>query len=315
MPGRPRSSGVGEESAPRRRRSPFAYAIVRVVPHVERGEYLNAGLILFCRPRRFLAARVHLDDPRLRALAPDCDPEDVRPHLDVLPRIAAGDRSAGPIARLAQVERFHWLVAPTSTIVQRSEIHTGLTDDPATTLMRLFQELVQTVPAARGEAPGRVGAATATPGGGVPKAPGGGRGPEAGVALRTFAWPDYEAVVDLWRAVGLGLTVSDSREGLQRTLDHDADLFVVADAGGEIVGALLGTFDGRRGWLHHLAVAHAWQRRGVGRLLVAEVEARLRARGCAKVNLHIEPHNAEVAGFYDRLGYGRRDLLFMEKWL
>ena len=78
------------------------------------------------------------------------------------------------------------------------------------------------------------------------------------VTLRTFDWPDYEAVVALWQAVGLRLTVSDSRAALAATLDHAADLFVVADAGGQIIGAVLGTFDGRRGWLRHLAVASAW---------------------------------------------------------
>ena len=90
---------------------------------------------------------------------------------------------------------------------------------------------------------------------------------------------------------------------------------MVAEADGQLVGALLGTFDGRRGWLHHLAVAPAWQGRGIGRRLVAEVEARLRARGCAKVNLHVEPDNAEVTGFYDRIGYAQHEILFMEKWL
>ncbi len=125
-------------------RSPFAYAVLRVVPHVERGEFLNAGVILFCRPRRFLAARVALDERRLRALAPDCDPDAIRPHLDALRRIADGDGTAGPIARLGRAERFHWLVAPVSTVVQPSEVHTGLTDDPAAALERLFAELVAT---------------------------------------------------------------------------------------------------------------------------------------------------------------------------
>jgi ribosomal protein S18 acetylase RimI-like enzyme len=135
------------------------------------------------------------------------------------------------------------------------------------------------------------------------------------VTIRTFDWPDYEAVVALWQAVELRLTVSDSRAALAATLEHAADLFVVAEAEGQIMGAVLGTFDGRRGWLHHLAVAPAWQGNGVGRRLVAEVEARLRTHGCAKINLHVEPDNVEVAGFYDRIGYVRRELVFMEKWL
>lgn len=127
-------------------RSPFAYAIVRVVPHVERGECLNAGIVLFCRPRRFLAARLRLDEARLRALAPDCDPDEVRPHLDAIERIAAGDPSGGPIARLPQAERFHWLVSPSSTVVEPSEVHSGLTADPAATLDHLLATLVEVRP-------------------------------------------------------------------------------------------------------------------------------------------------------------------------
>ena len=123
-------------------RSPFQYAIVRVVPRVERGERLNAGVIVQCRPKRYLAARTALDDARLLALAPDADPDAVRRHLDAIERIAAGDPAAGPIARLAAPERFHWLVSPSSTIIQPSEVHTGLTDDPEAELDSLFAELV-----------------------------------------------------------------------------------------------------------------------------------------------------------------------------
>jgi hypothetical protein len=124
------------------RRSQFQYAIVRVVPRVERGERLNAGVILLSRPKRFLAARTALDADRVRALAPDCDPDAVRPYLEAIERIAAGDPAAGPIARLTQAERFHWLVAPSSTVIQPSEVHTGLTADPAAELDSLFAELV-----------------------------------------------------------------------------------------------------------------------------------------------------------------------------
>jgi len=129
---------------PATRRSPFAYAIVRVVPHVERGEAINAGVIVGCRPRRFLAARVLLDASRLRALAPDCDEDEIRRHLDAIPRVAAGDPAAGPIAALSQPERFHWLVSPSSTVVQPSDVHTGMTADPAATLEHLFRTLVLT---------------------------------------------------------------------------------------------------------------------------------------------------------------------------
>jgi Protein of unknown function (DUF3037) len=129
-------------------RSPFAYVILRVVPRVERGECINAGILLWSRPLRFLGALVHLDTGRLAALAPDCDPDAVRAQLEAIARVAAGERSAGPIARLARPERFHWLASPSSTIVQRSEIHTGITDDPAATLRHLFETLVESsVPA------------------------------------------------------------------------------------------------------------------------------------------------------------------------
>ena len=123
-------------------RDPFEYAIVRLVPRVERGESMNAGIVLLSRRRRFLGARTSLSVARLRALAPDCDPGDVRPHLEAVERIAAGDPSAGPIAGLSAPERFHWLVSPSSTIVQPSPVHTGLTDDPAATLEHLFRTLV-----------------------------------------------------------------------------------------------------------------------------------------------------------------------------
>lgn len=123
-------------------RHQFQYAVVRVVPRVERGESMNAGVILLCRPARFLAARVGLDEARLRALAPDVDAATIRAHLAAVERIAAGDASAGPMARLGIGERFHWLVAPSSTVIQPSEVHTGVCDDPAVELDHLFEQLV-----------------------------------------------------------------------------------------------------------------------------------------------------------------------------
>ena len=122
--------------------NPFQYAILRVVPRVERGECFNAGVVLFCRPRRFLAAKVALDDRKLAALAPDLQPAELRGQLDLLAAIVAGEKGAGPIAGMEQSERFHWLVAPSSTIIQSSPVHTGLCDDPAEMLARLFAELV-----------------------------------------------------------------------------------------------------------------------------------------------------------------------------
>ena len=93
-------------------RNAFQYSIVRVLPRVERGESLNVGVVLLCRPMRFLGARIALDEKRLAAFAPDLDPATIRPHLEAIERIAAGDPLAGPIATLGQAERFHWLVSP-----------------------------------------------------------------------------------------------------------------------------------------------------------------------------------------------------------
>jgi hypothetical protein len=124
------------------RRSVFQYAIVRVVPRVERGECLNVGIVLLCRPRRYLGARIQLDEARLEALAPELDPTSLRGHLEAIERIASGDPTAGPIARLGRAERFHWLVAPASTIIQPSEVHTGLCLDPAAELDHLVATLV-----------------------------------------------------------------------------------------------------------------------------------------------------------------------------
>jgi hypothetical protein len=120
----------------------FQYAVLRVVPRLERGECLNAGVVLFCRRRSFLAARMDLDERALAVLAPGVDPAPLRAHLESLARVAAGDATAGPVAALEQSERFHWLVAPSSTTIQPGPVHTGLCDDPAAALDRLFDRLV-----------------------------------------------------------------------------------------------------------------------------------------------------------------------------
>jgi hypothetical protein len=122
--------------------APFQYATLRVVPRVERGERFNAGVVLFARTRQFLAARVDLDERRLAALGPEVASAVLRPHLEALERVAAGDPRAGAVARLAQSERFGWLVAPSSTMIQPSAVHTGLCQDPEDTLARLFATLV-----------------------------------------------------------------------------------------------------------------------------------------------------------------------------
>ena len=121
----------------------FDYAVVRVVPRVERGEFLNAGVILFSRTARFLEARIELDAARLRALAPSIDAEVVQSYLEAIPSICAGGEEAGPIGLLSQSERFHWLVAPRSTIIQTSPVHSGVHGDLPAALANLFEKLVR----------------------------------------------------------------------------------------------------------------------------------------------------------------------------
>jgi hypothetical protein len=123
--------------------SSFDYAILRIVPRVEREERINAGVILFCLERDFLQARVELDEARLRVLWPETDVELIRQHLEAIPRICAGNPDAGPIARLTQRERFHWLVSPRSTMIQVSPVHSGLCEQPDRTLDELFRRMVQ----------------------------------------------------------------------------------------------------------------------------------------------------------------------------
>jgi hypothetical protein len=123
-------------------RSSFDYAILRVVPLEERGECLNVGVVLICRQRRFLGMRLALDEARLRAFWPPLDLDLMRQQLEGRRRVCEGDRAAGPVARLSQSERFHWLVAPSSTIIQPSPTHSGLCSDPAAALDELLERLV-----------------------------------------------------------------------------------------------------------------------------------------------------------------------------
>ncbi len=133
--------------------------------------------------------------------------------------------------------------------------------------------------------------------------------------MRTYAARDYPAVRDLWRGAGLTIGPSDRPRELERTRRRDPELFLVAEWDGELVGAVLGRFDGRRGWINHLAVRETARHLGIGARLMAEVERRLARKGCAKVNLHVFPENDRVCGFYERIGYGRRQFIFMDKWL
>ncbi len=125
-------------------RCPYDYAIVRVVPRVERQEFINAGVILSCQTKDFLEARIELDEKRLWALAPDVDLQMVRDNLESIPLICLGGPQAGAIGMLSQRERFHWLVAPRSTIIQTSAVHTGRSADPKAALEHLLSTMVRT---------------------------------------------------------------------------------------------------------------------------------------------------------------------------
>jgi Protein of unknown function (DUF3037) len=123
--------------------SSFDYAVLRVVPRVEREEFVNAGVILFCLAKDFLRARVEVNEPRLRAFWPEIDLDLVGQHLAAIPRICAGSPDAGPIARLTLRERFRWLVAPRSTMVQVSPVHAGLCEEPERALDELFRQVIR----------------------------------------------------------------------------------------------------------------------------------------------------------------------------
>jgi hypothetical protein len=120
----------------------YDYAVIRVVPRIEREEFINAGVILSCQKLGFLGARIALDEARLLALAPDVDLELVRRHLAAIPAICAGHAEAGPIGALPPRGRFHWLTARRSSIIQTSPVHTGRCGDPEATLDRLLAKLV-----------------------------------------------------------------------------------------------------------------------------------------------------------------------------
>jgi Protein of unknown function (DUF3037) len=127
-------------------RQSFDYALIRVVPRVERDEFLNAGVIVFCRPLEFLGARIELDPVRLAALAPTLDPEEVQRHLALIPLVCAGGSPAGALGRLSLSERFHWLTQPSSSLIQTGPVHSGLCDDPQDALDHLLQTAVRPPP-------------------------------------------------------------------------------------------------------------------------------------------------------------------------
>ncbi len=125
------------------------------------------------------------------------------------------------------------------------------------------------------------------------------------MTIRPFTMMDYEAVLDLWQNAGPGVTIrpSDRPEEIEKKLARDPDLFLIAEEGEQVVGAIMGAWDGRRGWLHHLAVDQAHRGRGIGTALIAEVEKRLKAKGCLKINLLVHHGNEAARRLYRELGY------------
>ena len=120
----------------------YDFAAIRVVPRVDREEFVNAGVVVFCRTLKYLKAKIEINEARLQALWPDLDLNLVREHLETIPKICAGDPDAGPIAALPIPDRFHWLVAPRSTIIQISPVHSGICETPDPVLGELFGRLV-----------------------------------------------------------------------------------------------------------------------------------------------------------------------------
>lgn len=123
------------------------------------------------------------------------------------------------------------------------------------------------------------------------------------ITIKQFSLGDYERVVDVWQAAGLHVRPGDDKASITRKLERDPELFLTACDGGEIVGTVMGAYDGRRGYIYHVAVLPAYQRRGIARRLILEVEKRLTALGCPKINLSVRPDNTAAISFYESLGF------------
>jgi ribosomal protein S18 acetylase RimI-like enzyme len=133
--------------------------------------------------------------------------------------------------------------------------------------------------------------------------------------IREFKLEDFSAVISLWQDVGLELNRSDGFEGIRRKTLRDPDLFLVIEEGGQILAAIMAGFDGRRAWVYHMAVHPYGQGRGWGTLLLEELEKRVKAKGCEKINLLLEPSYTQVISFFEHQEYRRNSLIFLEKWL
>ena len=128
----------------------------------------------------------------------------------------------------------------------------------------------------------------------------------AAFQIREFHFPeDYDSVLDLWRGIEKGVHVgrSDTSAEIEKKIARDPDLFLVAESDGDMIGSVLGGFDGRRGLIYHLAVAASFRGKGIGSQLMDEVESRLRAKGCLKCYLLVTLDNSEVGQYYQRLGW------------
>ncbi len=120
----------------------FEYAVIRIMPRVERGEFINVGVILYCVSVKYIKLKYEVRSEKIKTLCSDCDIVEIQSFLDIFQRICEGDKTAGPIADLPPAERFRWLTATRSTVVQTSQVHPGLCNDPEEMLNDLFKKLV-----------------------------------------------------------------------------------------------------------------------------------------------------------------------------
>lgn len=133
--------------------------------------------------------------------------------------------------------------------------------------------------------------------------------------FREFTLNDFDSVTDIWKRAGLILSRSDTYEGMKEKLKRDPELFFVLEDSTRIIGVVMGSYDGRRGWINHLAIEPEYQGRNIGQKIMAEFELRFKQVGCEKINLLIELDNKKVQGFYEKQGFKTDQLIFMEKWI
>ncbi|WP_342534574.1 GNAT family acetyltransferase [Lysinibacillus sp. FSL K6-0057] len=133
--------------------------------------------------------------------------------------------------------------------------------------------------------------------------------------FREFTLYDFDSVINLWKKAGLIISRSDTLEGLKKKIKRDPQLFFVMEKDSFIIGVVMGSYDGRRGWINHLAVDPEYQGMKIGQQIIKELEMRFKKIGCEKINLLIERNNEEVQEFYEKQGFKKDELLFMEKWI